>query len=278
MADDLSALPIAGLIRRITSGGNGPRGLALSPDGKRIYAANYFSGTIGVIDVETGGLRGAIAMGPQPAAQSARRGEIYFHDAMRCFQHWHSCASCHFEGRVDGLTWDFLRDGVGNGKDVISLVGMIETSPYNRRATRAAILRECLRTGVVASHGLLPEPNDVDDLLAYVSSLWPRPARPPDVLPMRPSAAKCFLKGRPLAPVAIPRRGSPTGRCTTWGSFPRWNPTAAIRRRRWWNVTARPPITTMAAPPHSKRRWPTMVAAANTAMPAGSGPRNWRIC
>jgi YVTN family beta-propeller protein len=174
LANDLTALRFANAIRRVPCGGQGPHGMALAPDGKRLYVANYFSGTIGSIDPAEGKLLGTVAVGPQPAADAARRGELYFHDATRCFQSWHSCASCHPDGRVDGLTWDFLRDGIGNGKDVISLAGMMQTSPHNRRATRATP-RECMRTGVTGSHFVVPEPSDVDDLLAYVATLVPEP-------------------------------------------------------------------------------------------------------
>lgn len=78
LANDLTALYLAGAIRRTPSGGKGPRGMALSPDGRRLYAANYFSGTIGVLDVN-GGSRPpemtaiqTIAVGPRPAPGTDR--------------------------------------------------------------------------------------------------------------------------------------------------------------------------------------------------------------
>jgi len=180
LANDLTAFYLAGAIRRAPSGGLGPRGLALSPDEKRLFVANYFSGTVAVLDADEGKLLETIPLGPQPAADAVRRGEIYFHDAMRCFQHWHSCATCHPDGRVDALPWDFLRDGIGNSKDVISLVNVQHTSPHNRRATRPDP-HECMRTGVTGSHLIVPGPKDVDDLVAYASSLEaePNPAPPP---------------------------------------------------------------------------------------------------
>lgn len=175
LTNDLTALTIAGVIRRAKTGGIGPRGLALAPDGRRLYVANYFSGTIGILDAADGKLLSTVAVGPEPPADAARRGEIYFHDATRCFQNWHSCATCHLDdGRVDGLPWDFMRDGIGNPKDVISLVGMHHTSPHNRRATRRTP-RECMQTGVTGSHLVVPRTADVDDLLAYVMSLRAEP-------------------------------------------------------------------------------------------------------
>ena len=189
--NDLTALYIAGVIRRSATGGNGPRGLALSPDGSRLFAANYFSGTVGVLDAAAGKLLATISTGRQPEADAARRGEIYFHDARRCFQQWHSCASCHPQGRVDGLPWDFMRDGIGNGKDVISLVHMQHTSPHNRRASRSTPT-ECMRTGVSGSHMIVPESADVDDLLAYASSLKPEPN------PMLADSAEAVVRGKVL--------------------------------------------------------------------------------
>jgi len=192
LTDDLTALYLAGAIRRASSGGNGPRGLALAPDGRTLYVANYFAGTIGVLDVADAKLRATIAVGVQPKPDPARRGEIYFHDATHCFQRWHSCASCHLDnGRIDALPWDFLRDGIGNGKDVISLVYVQHTSPHNRRATRPDP-RECIRTGVTGSHFIVPQPAEVDDLLAYVASLRPEPN------PNVPQFAEAAQRGKAL--------------------------------------------------------------------------------
>ena len=171
LTNDLTALTIAGVIRRAKSGGNGPRGVALSPDGQKLYVANYYAGTIGVLDSAEGTLLSTITLGVQPPTDAARRGEIYFHDALRCFQRWHSCGSCHLDGgRTDGLPWDFMRDGIGNGKDVISLVHLPHTAPHGRRAKRFDP-RGCMESGVIGSQMLIPEQSDVDDLLAFASSL-----------------------------------------------------------------------------------------------------------
>ncbi|MDA1273996.1 MAG: beta-propeller fold lactonase family protein [Verrucomicrobia bacterium] len=50
LTKDLTALRLAGAIRRYYSGGKGPTGLALSPDGQRLYVANYYAGAVGVLD------------------------------------------------------------------------------------------------------------------------------------------------------------------------------------------------------------------------------------
>jgi YVTN family beta-propeller protein len=176
LENDLTALNVAGALRRVTTGGQGPKGLALSADETTLFVANYYAGEIAVLDAERGTLERSISLGSQPSAGSARRGEMLFHDAQLAFQRWQSCASCHpNQGRVDGLRWDFLRDGMGNGKDTISLVFVDRTGPLNRRATRESA-RECARSSVEAGHMIVPTQQQVDDLFAYLQSLRPEPS------------------------------------------------------------------------------------------------------
>ncbi len=177
LENHLTALYIAGAIRRVPSGGIGPRGLALSADDKTLFVANYYSGSVVMLDANSGKQQGELTLGSQPQIDSVRRGEIIFHDATLSFQRWHSCASCHAnEGRVDGLRWDFLNDGIGNPKDTISLVFFHQTEPMNRRATGDSA-RECVKGGLEGTNMLVSKKQDVDDLFDYMSSL--RPERSP---------------------------------------------------------------------------------------------------
>ncbi len=176
LENDLTALYIAGAIRRVPSGGTGPRGLVLSPDDKNLFVANYYSGSVAVLDATTGSLKGNISLGSQPEPNSVRRGEIIFHNADHAFQRWHSCASCHSnEGRVDGLRWDFLADGIGNPKDTLSLVHLDKTEPMNRRATKASA-HACAKGGLESTNMIVPTDQQVDDLFAYLISLRPEPS------------------------------------------------------------------------------------------------------
>lgn len=176
LANDLTALSIAGAIHRFRAGGAGPRGLALSPDGQKLFVANYFSGSVAVLDASTGSLQGSISLGAAPDPDSVRRGATIFHDATHAFQRWHSCASCHAnEGRIDGLRWDFLGDGIGNPKDTLSLLHFDQTEPMNRRATMQSA-RACARNGLESTNMIVPTEKDVDDLFAYLISLRPVPS------------------------------------------------------------------------------------------------------
>jgi len=114
--------------RRIQLKGRGPRGLSLQ--GNTAFIAEYFSDSIGVVelDKEIRGVR-SVRLGPEKLLTKERRGEILFNDGTVCFQQWQSCASCHPDGRTDGLNWDLLNDGFGNPKNTKSLLLSHATPP-----------------------------------------------------------------------------------------------------------------------------------------------------
>jgi YVTN family beta-propeller protein len=97
--NDLSFL--VGIRRRLKLAGNGPRGLVII--GAKAYIAEYFSDTLGVIDI-SGEVRAkarSVELGPKTPMTPERRGEMLFNNAELCFQHWQSCVSCHPAGAQD---------------------------------------------------------------------------------------------------------------------------------------------------------------------------------
>lgn len=68
-------------------------------------------------------------LAPKPVLTTRRRGEILFHDATACFEHWLSCVTCHPDARADGFNWDLLNDGTGNLKNTKSMLLSHETPP-----------------------------------------------------------------------------------------------------------------------------------------------------
>jgi len=138
LARDFGALPRAGVFRRWAAGGLGPMGLALAPDGQRLYVANFFSDAVAVLDTASGKLLQTIRVGPEKPMSTVRQGQFLFHDARRsCFQGWLSCASCHPDVAADGLNWDLLNDGIGNRKNALMLIGSYETPPAMSTGVRA---------------------------------------------------------------------------------------------------------------------------------------------
>ncbi|MBI4875229.1 MAG: cell surface protein [Acidobacteria bacterium] len=133
-ADDLSFL--AGLRRRVALSGKGPRAMAVA--GSRVFVAGYFSDTLETLDLERPE-RGpeVLARFSRGETDAARRGEMLFNDGSIGFQGWQSCATCHsFDARVDGLNWDLLNDGIGNPKNVKSLLLSHRTPPVMSEGVR----------------------------------------------------------------------------------------------------------------------------------------------
>jgi len=162
---------LRGLRTRIPLHGNGPR--ALSVIGTQAVIGDYFSNDLEFVDVSLTPTKvEAVSLGGNPLSE-VRRGEMHFNDAKLCYEHWQSCASCHSsDGRVDGLNWDLQNDGVGNPKNVKSLLFSFETPPVMSMGVRADA-SVAIRAGIkfILFTNQPPEiPTAID---AYVRALKP---------------------------------------------------------------------------------------------------------
>lgn len=114
-------------------------------------------------------------LAPKPVLTTRRRGEILYHDATACFEHWQSCVTCHPDARVDGFNWDLLNDGTGNLKNSKSMLLSHETPPSMISGIRADA-ETAVRAGF--THILFKNADEenacaVDE---YLSSLRPVPS------------------------------------------------------------------------------------------------------
>ncbi len=171
---DLGALWGAGLLNKINLPGQGPRGISISPDGKSIAVGAYFAGEVYFIDAAGDSLKSTVKLGTQPGENQARRGERIFHDASTTTQKWLSCASCHPEGRADGLDWDMPNDGIGNTKNTKSMLYSFDTPPAMWRG-----VRDGAHVGIKAGFKYIkfkePTQEEEDDVAAYIKSLSSEP-------------------------------------------------------------------------------------------------------
>ncbi|KNY27839.1 RICIN domain-containing protein [Pseudobacteroides cellulosolvens] len=171
---DLGALWGASILKKIDLSGQGPRGISISPDGKNIAVAAYFSGEVYFINAAEDKLQSTIKLGTQPAENPVRRGERTFHDASTTTQKWLSCASCHPEGRADGLDWDMPNDGIGNTKNTKSMLNIFDTPPAMWRGVRTDA-----DVGIKAGFRFIkfkePTQQELDDVAAYIKSLSSEP-------------------------------------------------------------------------------------------------------
>ena len=175
LVNELSWLRRAEAIRRAPSGGQGPRGIAIDPQGKKAYVANYYGDSLGIIDIERGRLEGTIALGPKVAPDAVRQGEMNFFDAQLCFQKWQSCGTCHPDTRVDGLNWDLLNDGIGNPKNARSML-----DAHRRGAMMASGIRQTMEVAVRAGFKFIQFHEIAEDhakfVDEYIRSLKARPS------------------------------------------------------------------------------------------------------
>ena len=172
--NDLSFL--VGLRRRLNLTGNGPRGLVVI--GTKAYAAEYFTDTLGAVDINPDArpVAESLALGEKKPLTVARKGEMFFHDATLCFQKWQSCSSCHpGRGRVDALNWDLLNDGLGNPKNTKSLLLAHKTPPAMAAGVRGDA-EDAVRAGIRHIQFAVRPEEDAVAIDEYLKSLQPLPS------------------------------------------------------------------------------------------------------
>lgn len=154
---------------------NGPRGLAVTKD--KVFVAVYFSDKLAVVDLEAPPARQVqlIPLGPPPRLSLVRQGEMNFHDAWLCFQHWQSCASCHPDARVDALNWDLMNDGLGNPKNTRSMLYSHLTQPLMAAGVRPDV-RAAVEAGFVHIQFAIRPAEEIDAVVEYIRALKPVPS------------------------------------------------------------------------------------------------------
>ncbi len=114
--------------------GRAPTGLAMSPDGTRLYVQNFMDRSVSMVALDPlvkAGQKTVIVnrtvrtIGKETLPSTVLRGKQFFYDAADkrlARDGYLSCAVCHENGESDGRTWDFT--GFGEGlRNTIGLVG-----------------------------------------------------------------------------------------------------------------------------------------------------------
>ena len=176
-ANDLSAS--AEYVTSRISVGRNPRGLALSPDGKRLYVANRLDDTLSVIDTHSQKVTSTVDLGGPKATDALRRGERLFYSANFSFQGQFGCSSCHLDSTIDGLQWDLEPDGFG--QDIVDnrlLENLAGTEPFKWNGGNPDMPTECgPRTEKFFFRSQSFNQQELTDLVTYVYSLPYRPNR-----------------------------------------------------------------------------------------------------
>src|SRR5579864_6956449 len=158
--------------------GHNPRGVLLSPDGRRLYVANRLDDNIAVIDTTKDQVLSTIDLGSK-SADALRRGERLFYTAGFAFQGQFGCSNCHLDATIDGLQWDLEPDGFG--KDIVdnrSLENLAGTEPFKWNGGNADMPTECgPRTEKFFFRSQSFTQQQLTDLVTFVYSLPYRPNR-----------------------------------------------------------------------------------------------------
>ena len=162
--------------RRVLAGGDGPRGVVTV--GRTAVTALYFAESVSTLGLdEASATAKLLPVGPAKdlSKDRVRRGEMLYNDGSMCFQQWQSCASCHPDGRIDGLNWDLLNDGMGNPKQTKSELYTHCTPPTMVTGIRPD-MHACNMAGLVHIQFVTRPEEDVHCFDAYCRSMKPVPS------------------------------------------------------------------------------------------------------
>lgn len=177
LATDLSAS--ANYVTARIAVGQGPTGLVLSADAKRLYAANRTGDTVSVIDTATRRVAKTLPLGGPSTLTAQRRGEQLFYSARFAFQGHFGCANCHIESTFDGIQWDLEPDGFG--KDIVDnrlLEDVEDTAPFKWNGQNVDLETECgPRTEKFFWRSESYSASELADLVVYIKAMPLRPNR-----------------------------------------------------------------------------------------------------
>jgi cytochrome c peroxidase len=210
-ASENMALSYRYVAARIPTGCN-PQHLALSPDGRRLFVAERLEDRVLVVDTTSLKPVGRIVLGDGGLDDPVRLGERVFTRARYTFQGQFSCRSCHPDGQMDGLSYDF--DGAGVGDNLLAnrtLCGVAGTEPFKWNGKNPTLqfqdgprfARVLMRTDPI------PQPQ-LDQLATFIKHLpptrmipWSRVGQP--LTPAEERGRKLFFATRRTDGTPIPR-------------------------------------------------------------------------
>lgn len=163
---------LSGIRRRVRLNGMGPRSLVVH--GTTAYVANYYTDSIDIVDFPNPNLVdiASVELNPGVEITLERQGEIFFNDSSLCFQNWLSCSTCHPDARTDAMNWDLLNDGMGNPKNVKSMLLSHETPRAMWLGVRADA-ETGVRAGIRHIQFAVRPEEDAEAIDAYLRSLTP---------------------------------------------------------------------------------------------------------
>ena len=168
----------------------GPRSLAFHPRGEHVYAFQWLSASVAVIDAKRRSLLRELPLGDVPERQYVREGRGFLYDARLSGNGLASCAVCHVDARRDDLAWDLgERDGELVQLDTMTepivtfelhpmkgplltqtMIGLSDEQPFHWRGDKSSLFE----FDEVFEHllgGQKPSLSEMNDFIRYLQSL-----------------------------------------------------------------------------------------------------------
>ncbi len=157
------------VIKRISTGAN-PKGLALSPDGKRLYVAEQLEDKVSVIDTESLENICSIDLGGPRRITVARRGRRLFNNAGHTFQNQYACYTCHPDTHEDGLVYNMASKDMGrNMTNTQSLREIGKTAPFKWNGKNQTVYKQDgMRFSTVLTRTEQFSYKDLDAIVSYI--------------------------------------------------------------------------------------------------------------
>jgi YVTN family beta-propeller protein len=164
------------VLKRIPTGAN-PKGLAISPDGKKLYVAEHLEDRIAVISTENLETIDNIPLGRPGRITVARAGRRLLNNAGHTFQTQYSCYTCHPDEHEDGLVYNMASKDMGrNITNTQSLRNIGDTPPYKWNGKNQSIYKQDgMRFSTVLTRNEAFSYKELDALSSYIMSGIPNP-------------------------------------------------------------------------------------------------------
>lgn len=183
---DASSLDPALAARRVFRVGEGPSGIDVDPRTNIAVVWNQHSHDLAVVSLGSGDVD-TIPVASDPVREDIAQGRNLFHAEQdrRISRDGRACASCHPEGRDDGIVWR-LGDGP---RQTLTLAGHVESGPYGWHGVHKT-LEDNIRETILRLGGSGLSEQELKSLATYLREGLFVPQRP------TPSAAAETLVAR----------------------------------------------------------------------------------
>jgi YVTN family beta-propeller protein len=164
------------VIKRIPTGAN-PKGLALSPDGKKLYVAEHLEDRVGVISTDSLETIGTIYIGGENKVSVGRKGRRLMNNAGHTFQNQYSCYTCHPDEHEDGLMYNMASKDMGrNITNTQSLRDISDTPPFKWNGKNQTVFKQDgMRFSTVLTRTEQFSYSDLDAITSHIMTGIPYP-------------------------------------------------------------------------------------------------------